>query len=218
MAADQAAADPVLPAFSNCGFSFGSSGSRCQAILSGGDVRCRAPASPLCSLDSTRVVELWSCRVREWRHRLNVMLQTILAKPSSQRSPAPPPGEPRVGRVVPRSKFQRHPRHPRHPRPRQEEEQGRQLRAAVRKPQLTEVDAERQNRSNAEHAILFEAMNLMIHLEERTERFFSSSDPVRPGHRRPRDDAHGRGPPGDLSILDGPQHQAKPVLLEISSE
>jgi len=28
-------------------------------------------------------------------------------------------------------------------------------------------DAERQNRSNAEHAILFEAMNLMIHLEDR---------------------------------------------------
>jgi len=28
------------------------------------------------------------------------------------------------------------------------------------------ADAERQNRSNAEHAILFEAMNLMIHLEE----------------------------------------------------
>ena len=26
------------------------------------------------------------------RHRMNVMLQTILAKPSSQRTPAPPPG------------------------------------------------------------------------------------------------------------------------------
>mmetsp|Transcript_8755 Transcript_8755/g.27024 ORF Transcript_8755/g.27024 Transcript_8755/m.27024 type:complete len:1015 (+) Transcript_8755:176-3220(+) len=31
------------------------------------------------------------------------------------------------------------------------------------------ADAERQNRSNAEHAILFEAMNLMIHLEERCD-------------------------------------------------
>jgi len=59
-------------------------------------------------------------------HRTNVMLQSILAKPSSQRSPVPPAG---AGRK--RSK----------------------------------ADAERQNRSNAEHAILFEAMNLMIHLE-----------------------------------------------------
>ncbi|CAJ1389935.1 unnamed protein product [Effrenium voratum] len=109
MAADQAAADPVLQFF------------------------------PVVMFDA------------ELLHRLNVMLQTILAKPSSQRSPAPPPGEPR--------------------------------------PQLTEVDAERQNRSNAEHAILFEAMNLMIHLEDTADPetmrtaagllgiFLSSTDP-----------------------------------------
>ncbi|CAJ1389231.1 unnamed protein product, partial [Effrenium voratum] len=86
----------------------------------------------------------------ELLHRLNVMLQTILAKPSSQRSPAPPPGPGKK-----RSK----------------------------------VDAERQNRSNAEHAILFEAMNLMIHLEDTADPetmrtaagllgiFLSSTDP-----------------------------------------
>mmetsp|Transcript_35625 Transcript_35625/g.111112 ORF Transcript_35625/g.111112 Transcript_35625/m.111112 type:complete len:1029 (+) Transcript_35625:63-3149(+) len=51
------------------------------------------------------------------------------------------------------------------------------------------VDAERQNRSNAEHSILFEAMNLMIHLEDRCDpettrsaagllgAFISSTDP-----------------------------------------
>mmetsp|Transcript_1310 Transcript_1310/g.3187 ORF Transcript_1310/g.3187 Transcript_1310/m.3187 type:complete len:999 (+) Transcript_1310:180-3176(+) len=51
------------------------------------------------------------------------------------------------------------------------------------------ADAERQNRSNAEHAILFEAMNLMIHLEDRCDpdttrtaagllgAFISSTDP-----------------------------------------
>eukprot|EP00929_Paragymnodinium_shiwhaense_P095003 TRINITY_DN5592_c0_g1_i1.p1 TRINITY_DN5592_c0_g1~~TRINITY_DN5592_c0_g1_i1.p1 ORF type:complete len:1029 (+),score=310.58 TRINITY_DN5592_c0_g1_i1:263-3349(+) len=51
------------------------------------------------------------------------------------------------------------------------------------------ADAERQNRSNAEHAILFEAMNLMIHLEDRCDMetlrtaagllgaFISSTDP-----------------------------------------
>jgi len=51
------------------------------------------------------------------------------------------------------------------------------------------VDAERQNRSNAEHSILFEAMNLMIHLEDRCDpdttrtaagllgSFISSTDP-----------------------------------------
>ena len=31
------------------------------------------------------------------RHRMNVMLQTILAKPSSQRTPAPPPGQISIG-------------------------------------------------------------------------------------------------------------------------
>lgn len=86
----------------------------------------------------------------ELLHRMNVMLQTILAKPSSQRTPAPPPGPGKK-----RSK----------------------------------VDAERQNRSNAEHAILFEAMNLMIHLEDTADPetmktaagllgiFLSSTDP-----------------------------------------
>eukprot|EP00927_Polykrikos_kofoidii_P066103 TRINITY_DN61764_c0_g1_i1.p1 TRINITY_DN61764_c0_g1~~TRINITY_DN61764_c0_g1_i1.p1 ORF type:complete len:1014 (+),score=195.45 TRINITY_DN61764_c0_g1_i1:148-3189(+) len=51
------------------------------------------------------------------------------------------------------------------------------------------ADADRQNRSNAEHAILFEAMNLMIHLEDRCDletirtaagllgAFISSTDP-----------------------------------------
>lgn len=51
------------------------------------------------------------------------------------------------------------------------------------------ADAERQNRSNAEHSILFEAMNLMIHLEDRCDpdttrtaagllgAFISSTDP-----------------------------------------
>lgn len=51
------------------------------------------------------------------------------------------------------------------------------------------ADAERQNRSNAEHAVLFEAMNLMIHMENRCDldttvnaagllgAFISSSDP-----------------------------------------
>eukprot|EP00928_Gymnodinium_smaydae_P096151 TRINITY_DN8435_c0_g4_i1.p1 TRINITY_DN8435_c0_g4~~TRINITY_DN8435_c0_g4_i1.p1 ORF type:complete len:1022 (+),score=242.96 TRINITY_DN8435_c0_g4_i1:348-3413(+) len=51
------------------------------------------------------------------------------------------------------------------------------------------AEAERQNRSNAEHAILFEAMNLMIHLEDRCDSettrtaasllgaFISSTDP-----------------------------------------
>merc|ERR550532_470321 len=51
------------------------------------------------------------------------------------------------------------------------------------------ADAERQNRSNAEHSILFEAMNLMIHLEEQCDpdttrtaagllgAFISSTDP-----------------------------------------
>jgi len=33
----------------------------------------------------------------------------------------------------------------------------------------SKADAERQNRSNAEHAILFEAMNLMIHLEDKCD-------------------------------------------------
>lgn len=86
----------------------------------------------------------------ELLHRMNVMLQSILAKPSSQRTPAPPPGPGKK-----RSK----------------------------------VDAERQNRSNAEHAILFEAMNLMIHLEDTADPetmktaagllgiFLSSTDP-----------------------------------------
>lgn len=87
----------------------------------------------------------------ELLHRLNLILQSILAKPSSQRSPAP-------------------------------------LQAGAGK-RRTKVDAERQNRSNAEHAVLFEAMNLMIHLEDTADPettktaagllgiFLSSTDP-----------------------------------------
>ncbi|CAE7482439.1 ALPHA-ADR [Symbiodinium pilosum] len=87
----------------------------------------------------------------ELLHRLNLILQSILAKPSSQRSPAPLPPGPGKRR--------------------------------------TKVDAERQNRSNAEHAVLFEAMNLMIHLEDTADPettktaagllgiFLSSTDP-----------------------------------------
>eukprot|EP00931_Biecheleriopsis_adriatica_P053406 TRINITY_DN31241_c0_g1_i1.p1 TRINITY_DN31241_c0_g1~~TRINITY_DN31241_c0_g1_i1.p1 ORF type:complete len:1000 (+),score=222.72 TRINITY_DN31241_c0_g1_i1:190-3189(+) len=82
-------------------------------------------------------------------HRLNIMLQSILQKPSSQRSP---------------------------------------IQAQVGKKR-SKADAERQNQSNAEHAILFEAMNLMIHLEEAADgettrtaagllgTFLSSTDP-----------------------------------------
>ncbi|CAE7755292.1 ap2a1-1, partial [Symbiodinium necroappetens] len=87
----------------------------------------------------------------ELLHRLNLILQSILAKPSSQRSPAPL--QPGAGK------------------------------------RRTKVDAERQNRSNAEHAVLFEAMNLMIHLEDTADPettktaagllgiFLSSTDP-----------------------------------------
>ncbi|CAE7435900.1 ALPHA-ADR [Symbiodinium sp. CCMP2592] len=87
----------------------------------------------------------------ELLHRLNLILQSILAKPSSQRSPAPLQQGPGKRR--------------------------------------TKVDAERQNRSNAEHAVLFEAMNLMIHLEDTADPettktaagllgiFLSSTDP-----------------------------------------
>jgi len=86
----------------------------------------------------------------ETLHRVNLMLQSILAKPSSQRSPAA---------------------------------------NGTGAKKRSKADAERQNRSNAEHAILFEAMNLMIHMEDRTDietnrtaaallgTFVSSTDP-----------------------------------------
>ncbi|CAK0873646.1 unnamed protein product, partial [Prorocentrum cordatum] len=43
------------------------------------------------------------------------------------------------------------------------------LQNSVGKVKRGKADAERQNRSNAEHAVLFEAMNLMIHLEDKCD-------------------------------------------------